>query len=152
MTVFLLRFWLFEALKRLRCWAIDSNFSLLSSAQNLLAGPDRGISSARITLDIFCPDVPDLTLIDLPGITRLVIGGQNEGISQQVGASLLCSSAVYVGINLLSAVFVSLCFVWLWCTYPYPALSICLNHKSSAKTKALMMSIFWCLILEKICL
>lgn len=54
------------------------------TAQNLLAGPDRGISSARITLDIFCPDVPDLTLIDLPGITRLVIGGQNEGISQQI--------------------------------------------------------------------
>lgn len=54
------------------------------SAQNLLAGPDRGISTSRISLEIVSSDVPDLTLIDLPGITRLVVRGQDGDASQKV--------------------------------------------------------------------
>lgn len=54
------------------------------TAQNLLAGPDRGISTSRISLEIVSSDVPDLTLIDLPGITRLVVHGQDRDASLKI--------------------------------------------------------------------
>ena len=37
-----------------------------------------------ITLEITSPDVPDLTLIDLPGITEVAFGGQDDDIVDQV--------------------------------------------------------------------
>ena len=54
------------------------------TAQNLLAGPDKGISSARISLEIESPEVPDLTLIDLPGIVRVAVDGQRRDASDVV--------------------------------------------------------------------
>nr|XP_015196910.1 PREDICTED: interferon-induced GTP-binding protein Mx3-like [Lepisosteus oculatus]XP_015196911.1 PREDICTED: interferon-induced GTP-binding protein Mx3-like [Lepisosteus oculatus] len=53
-------------------------------AQNELAGKNQGISSERITLVIESHDVPDLTLIDLPGITRVSVGSQPRDIGNQI--------------------------------------------------------------------
>ena len=53
-------------------------------AQNRLAGPDKGISDSCISLEIESPNVPDLTLVDLPGITRLAVEGQGTDVSEQV--------------------------------------------------------------------
>ncbi|XP_023249140.1 interferon-induced GTP-binding protein Mx-like, partial [Seriola lalandi dorsalis] len=37
-----------------------------------------------ISLEIASPDVPDLTLIDLPGIARVAVKGQPENIGDQI--------------------------------------------------------------------
>ncbi|CAG2121643.1 unnamed protein product, partial [Medioppia subpectinata] len=40
----------------------------------------RGISSKPINLKIYSPDVLDLTLVDLPGMTRVAVGNQPKDI------------------------------------------------------------------------
>lgn len=49
-----------------------------------MAGVGSGISDDLISLEIASPDVPDLTLIDLPGIARVAVKGQPENIGEQV--------------------------------------------------------------------
>ena len=56
----------------------------LSPAQDEMAGVGSGISGDLISLEIASPDVPDLTLIDLPGIARVAVKGQPENIGEQV--------------------------------------------------------------------
>ncbi|NP_001007285.1 interferon-induced GTP-binding protein MxC isoform X2 [Danio rerio] len=53
-------------------------------AQIALAGTGEGISHEMITLEIQSCDVPDLTLIDLPGIARVATGNQPEDIEKQI--------------------------------------------------------------------
>ena len=48
------------------------------------AGSNKGISSEPIRLRIFSPHVLNLTLIDLPGITRVPVGDQPEDIEKQI--------------------------------------------------------------------
>lgn len=55
-----------------------------SLAQNAIAGEGMGISQELISLEISSPHVPDLTLIDLPGITRVPVGNQPADIGRQV--------------------------------------------------------------------
>lgn len=55
-----------------------------SAAQDEMAGVGLGISDDLISLEIASPDVPDLTLIDLPGIARVAVKGQPENIGEQV--------------------------------------------------------------------
>lgn len=50
----------------------------------MLAGDGVGICEDLISLEITSPDVCDLTLIDLPGITRVPVKGQPEDIGDQV--------------------------------------------------------------------
>ncbi|TRY97236.1 hypothetical protein DNTS_013722 [Danionella cerebrum] len=54
------------------------------NAQTALAGGGEGISHEMITLEIQSPDVPDLTLIDLPGIARVATGNQPIDIENQI--------------------------------------------------------------------
>lgn len=56
----------------------------LSPGQDKMAGVGVGISDDLISLEIASPDVPDLTLIDLPGIARVAVKGQPENIGDQV--------------------------------------------------------------------
>lgn len=55
-----------------------------SLAQDAIAGEGQGISHELITLEVSSPHVPDLTLIDLPGITRVAVGNQPADIGRQV--------------------------------------------------------------------
>ncbi|XP_042723192.1 interferon-induced GTP-binding protein Mx-like [Lagopus leucura] len=48
----------------------------IRKAQDTVAGTDGNISGELISLEIWSPDVPDLTLIDLPGIARQDNGQQ----------------------------------------------------------------------------
>uniref|UniRef100_A0A8C6HP24 Interferon-induced GTP-binding protein Mx1 n=1 Tax=Mus spicilegus TaxID=10103 RepID=A0A8C6HP24_MUSSI len=52
--------------------------------QNFIAGVGLGISDKLISLDVSSPNVPDLTLIDLPGITRVAVGNQPADIGHQI--------------------------------------------------------------------
>lgn len=49
-----------------------------------IAGANSGISSDPIRLRIFSPHVLNLTLIDLPGITRVPVGDQPEDIEKRI--------------------------------------------------------------------
>ncbi|KAM9759624.1 interferon-induced GTP-binding protein Mx-like [Menidia menidia] len=56
----------------------------IREAQDEMAGVGLGISDDLISLEIASPDVPDLTLIDLPGIARVAVKGQPENIGDQI--------------------------------------------------------------------
>ncbi|XP_077198872.1 interferon-induced GTP-binding protein Mx1-like isoform X2 [Paroedura picta] len=53
-------------------------------AQNAIAGNGVDISQELISLEIASSEVPDLTLIDLPGITRVAVGNQPQDIGNQI--------------------------------------------------------------------
>ncbi|RXN19639.1 interferon-induced GTP-binding Mx3-like protein [Labeo rohita] len=61
----------------------------VKTAQNELAGKGLGISDELITLEVMSPDVCDLTLIDLPGITRVPVKGQPEDIGDQIKSLIM---------------------------------------------------------------
>ncbi|KAM6161429.1 interferon-induced GTP-binding protein Mx2-like isoform 2-T2 [Erethizon dorsatum] len=56
----------------------------INKAQNFIAGDGLGIKDELISLEIGSPTVPDLTLIDLPGITRVPVGNQPADIGRQI--------------------------------------------------------------------
>nr|XP_048278515.1 interferon-induced GTP-binding protein Mx1-like isoform X1 [Myodes glareolus]XP_048278516.1 interferon-induced GTP-binding protein Mx1-like isoform X1 [Myodes glareolus]XP_048278517.1 interferon-induced GTP-binding protein Mx1-like isoform X1 [Myodes glareolus]XP_048278518.1 interferon-induced GTP-binding protein Mx1-like isoform X1 [Myodes glareolus]XP_048278519.1 interferon-induced GTP-binding protein Mx1-like isoform X1 [Myodes glareolus] len=56
----------------------------INKAQNFVAGVGLEISDKLISLDVSSPNVPDLTLIDLPGITRVAVGNQPADIGRQI--------------------------------------------------------------------
>lgn len=45
-----------------------------------IAGVEKNISDEPISLTIFSPNVVDLTMVDLPGITKVPIRGQPHDI------------------------------------------------------------------------
>ncbi|XP_040194996.1 interferon-induced GTP-binding protein Mx2-like [Rana temporaria] len=53
-------------------------------AQDCMAGAGYGVSEELITLEVISPNVPDLTLIDLPGITRVALANQEADIGQKI--------------------------------------------------------------------
>uniref|UniRef100_A0A8C3HFZ1 Interferon-induced GTP-binding protein Mx1 n=1 Tax=Chrysemys picta bellii TaxID=8478 RepID=A0A8C3HFZ1_CHRPI len=61
--------------------AVDNE---IRKAQNAIAGEGVGISQELISLEISSPNVPDLTLIDLPGIARVAVGNQPQDIGEQI--------------------------------------------------------------------
>ncbi|KAM4905900.1 interferon-induced GTP-binding protein Mx-like [Sylvia borin] len=56
----------------------------IRQAQDVLAGSRGAISAHLISLEVRSPDVPDLTLIDLPGIARVAVGDQPKDIGDQI--------------------------------------------------------------------
>lgn len=50
-----------------------------------------GISDKLISLEVTSTNVPDLTLIDLPGITRIAVKDQPENIAEQVNLGSILS-------------------------------------------------------------
>ncbi|XP_061049873.1 interferon-induced GTP-binding protein Mx1 [Eubalaena glacialis] len=57
---------------------------VISEVQVAIAGEGTGISHELINLEVSSPHVPDLTLIDLPGITRIAVGNQPADIEYQI--------------------------------------------------------------------
>jgi len=49
-----------------------------------IAGDDKNISSEVIALTIFSPHVLDLTMVDLPGITKVPVRGQALDIEEMI--------------------------------------------------------------------
>lgn len=67
---------------------IFKDFSLIrkeiQDETDRMTGKSRGISSVPIHLSIHSPNVIDLTLVDLPGLTKIAVEGQHEGIVQEI--------------------------------------------------------------------
>jgi GTP-binding protein EngB required for normal cell division len=77
----------------------------INAATAEIAGGGKGISDAPITLVVRKRGVPDLTLVDLPGITRVAVQGQPEDIYDQVARMIKAYIAPKESIilNVLSA-------------------------------------------------
>ncbi|XP_066476130.1 interferon-induced GTP-binding protein Mx2-like isoform X2 [Tiliqua scincoides] len=73
----------------------------IRKAQNAMAGEGVGISHELITLEIRSPEVPDLTLIDLPGIARVAVGNQPQDIGDQIKRLIKTFIAKQETINLV---------------------------------------------------
>ncbi|KAK9064935.1 hypothetical protein SSX86_016318 [Deinandra increscens subsp. villosa] len=56
------------------------------TATDEIAGHGKGISHTPLTLIVKKKGVPDLTMVDLPGITRVPVHGQPEDIYEQIAA------------------------------------------------------------------
>jgi GTPase SAR1 family protein len=54
------------------------------TATGEIAGTGKGISNTPLTLVVKKIGVPDLTMVDLPGITRVPVHGQPENIDEQI--------------------------------------------------------------------
>ncbi|KAK1902115.1 Interferon-induced GTP-binding protein Mx [Dissostichus eleginoides] len=77
----------YQSFEREICTEIDDPVDVekkIREAQDELAGQGVGISDDLISLEIASPDVPDLTLIDLPGITRVAVKGQDANIGDKI--------------------------------------------------------------------
>ncbi|KAI4369282.1 hypothetical protein MLD38_017741 [Melastoma candidum] len=59
------------------------------AATNEIAGGGKGISNTPLTLVVKKDGVPDLTMVDLPGITRVPVHGQPENIYEQVSGMIM---------------------------------------------------------------
>ncbi|KAF7043598.1 hypothetical protein CFC21_052928 [Triticum aestivum] len=57
---------------------------VVSTSEAEIAGSGKGISDRPITLFVRKRGLPDLTLVDLPGITRVPVKGQPDDIYEQV--------------------------------------------------------------------
>ncbi|KAK1379715.1 Dynamin-related protein 4C [Heracleum sosnowskyi] len=63
----------------------ESNVAIaINLATDEIAGNGKGISHTPLTLVVKKNGVPDLTMIDLPGITRVPVHGQPEDIYEQI--------------------------------------------------------------------
>lgn len=60
----------------------------IESETNRLCG-SRGLTTTPILLDIYSPDVVDLTLVDLPGAVRIVNEGQDPSIIEKIQKMIL---------------------------------------------------------------
>ena len=56
----------------------------ISVATDVIAGSGKGISKTPLTLTVKKKGVPDLTMVDLPGITRVAVPGQPDNIYDQI--------------------------------------------------------------------
>ncbi|CAG9806612.1 unnamed protein product [Chironomus riparius] len=67
---------------------IFSNFDLIrkeiEDQTDKLAGNNKGICKQPISLKIYSPHVVNLTLVDLPGITKVPVGDQPQNIEYQI--------------------------------------------------------------------
>ncbi|XP_030540786.1 dynamin-related protein 4C-like [Rhodamnia argentea] len=59
------------------------------AATNEIAGSSKGISNTPLTLVVKKDGVPDLTMVDLPGITRVPVHGQPENIYEQISEMIM---------------------------------------------------------------
>ncbi|CAK9136887.1 unnamed protein product [Ilex paraguariensis] len=60
----------------------------INKATDEIAGSGKGISHTPLTLVVKKNGVPDLTMVDLPGLTRVPVHGQPEDIYEQISAMI----------------------------------------------------------------
>ncbi|KAM0936083.1 putative dynamin stalk domain, GTPase effector domain, Dynamin superfamily [Dioscorea sansibarensis] len=77
----------------------------INKATDEIAGSGKAISNTPLTLVVKKADVPDLTMVDLPGITRVPVQGQPENIYEQISGIIkeYISPKESIILNVLSA-------------------------------------------------
>ncbi|KAK2632517.1 hypothetical protein EUGRSUZ_L01453 [Eucalyptus grandis] len=67
----------------------DNIAKAINDATDEIAGHGKGVSNTPLTLVIEKPGIPDLTMIDLPGMTRVPVHGQPENIYEQISEMIM---------------------------------------------------------------
>ncbi|KAF8038492.1 hypothetical protein BT93_B1133 [Corymbia citriodora subsp. variegata] len=67
----------------------DNIAKAINDATDEIAGHGKGVSNTPLTLVIKKYGIPDLTMIDLPGITRVPLHGQPENIYEQISEMIM---------------------------------------------------------------
>ncbi|KAL0324285.1 UNVERIFIED_CONTAM: Dynamin-related protein 4C [Sesamum calycinum] len=77
----------------------------ITAATDAIAGKGKGISNNPLTLIVKMKGVPDLTMVDLPGITRVPVPGQPEDIYEQISKIIMefIAQEESIILNVLSA-------------------------------------------------
>lgn len=73
---------IFEKFKDKKFFEFDKVRDTINALTDEVAGNSKGIVDDPIILTVYSYSCPDLTLIDLPGITRIPIAGQPKDIEQ----------------------------------------------------------------------
>lgn len=83
----------------------DNISEAIRNATDEIAGNGKGISNNPLTLVVKKNGVPDLTMIDLPGITRVPVQGQPDDIYEQISKIIVeyISPEESIILNVLSA-------------------------------------------------
>ena len=68
----------FEAEKTLKLTDFDKVRAKIEEYTDKIAGKNKGIVNDPIVLNVFSHSCPDLTLIDLPGITRIPLANSDQ--------------------------------------------------------------------------
>ncbi|CAL9238063.1 unnamed protein product [Arabidopsis halleri] len=61
----------------------------ICTAAEAIAGSVKGVSDTPLTLHVKKDGVPDLTLVDLPGITRVSVNGQPRNMYEQISRVIM---------------------------------------------------------------
>ncbi|CAA7040649.1 unnamed protein product [Microthlaspi erraticum] len=61
----------------------------ICAATDVIAGSGKLVSDTPLTLHVKKAGVPDLTMVDLPGITRVPVNGQPENIYEQISGMIM---------------------------------------------------------------
>ena len=82
----------------------------INEATDILAGGNKNVCDAPISLLIRKPGAPDLTMVDLPGITRVAVHGQPLDIEQQIQKMIMkyITPSASIILNVISA---QVCFL-----------------------------------------
>ena len=72
----------FEKFKDKKFYNFDEIRDMINKLTDELCGVSKGIVDNPIVLTVYAYSCPDLTLVDLPGITRIAIAGQEKNIEQ----------------------------------------------------------------------
>lgn len=66
-----------------------SKILLIQAETEREAGGNKGLSDKQIRLKIFSPNVLDITLVDLPGITKVPVGDQPSDIESRIRTMIM---------------------------------------------------------------
>jgi len=72
----------FERYKDKKFFNFDEIRDTINKLTDEVCGVSKGIVDSPIVLTVYAHSCPDLTLVDLPGITRIAIAGQEKNIEQ----------------------------------------------------------------------
>ncbi|CAH8388587.1 unnamed protein product [Eruca vesicaria subsp. sativa] len=61
----------------------------ICAATDVITGSHKGVSDTPLTLHVKKAGAPDLTMVDLPGITRVPVNGQPENIYEQISGMIM---------------------------------------------------------------
>ena len=73
---------IFEKFKDRKFYNFDEIRDMINKLTDEVCGASKGIVDSPIVLTVYAYSCPDLTLVDLPGITRIAIAGQDKNIEQ----------------------------------------------------------------------
>ena len=64
-------------------------YNIVQSETEREVGGNKGVSDKQIRLKIFSPNVLDITLVDLPGITKVPVGDQPSDIEARIRTMIM---------------------------------------------------------------